>query len=82
MNRTLAIFTLAAIIFAGATSCDDNNGSKKPAKSLFVETRGVTVIGDDAEYYAEMYALVANSIDIESLESGDIGFEYGCPALV
>ena len=77
MKKIFAFFALAAIILAGATSCKDKL-SKKTPKSIFVETRGVEVFGDESEFYAEMYALVANSIELtdESFANGDIGFEY------
>ena len=77
MKRLITIIAIAAVVAAAATSCKDKL-SKKTPKSLFVETRGVEVFGDESEFYAEMYALVANSIELtdESFANGDIGFEY------
>ena len=70
-----------AVLLAGATSCKDRFNSTENVvfKSIFVETKGVDISGNNATYVAEMHALVANSVELtpDSFQRGDIGFEYG-----
>ena len=83
MKRAIAIYTLAAVIFTGAISCKDRFNTKDIVivKSLFVETKGADTYGngDNTKFYAEMHALVDNSVEMTSefFENGDIGFIYG-----
>ncbi|MBR6001859.1 MAG: Ig-like domain-containing protein [Bacteroidales bacterium] len=75
MKRAFAICTLAAVILAGATSCEKKfNNSKSESASLYVYTKsGVDVGEEQATLHGELTVYAG---DIDNLWE-KIGFEWG-----